>query len=475
MKKLHLITLIFLFTLCLPLTAHATSPAPASLDTASTWAHSSILSALEKGFVPSDIQNNYTAVITRAEFCRMAVKWVEYAVGKNIDTILTDQNVSRFPNPFSDTDDPDILAAYALGITSGTGGGRFTPNGSFDRQQAATMIQNTCRVIGANVDHSPSSGFMDANMVADWARAGINFVRANGIMQGVGGNMFRPLDMYTREQSIITFNNINLDMSAEGADKVTVIVDGIVVNFAGTPVFLDDNNVLQAPASIIGAALGAAVEWNASRSQITMTRRSRFFEERTNTEVHFHMGNSSYFMRKDGGNFVPHNMNTEPMLVGETPYVPVNHVAEVYNATVKSETRGGELVVTVTSDTKEVRGFTVPQSFTDIVRGADADSSHLQFCSFALNPAQGIVQGKADFIYRQALLLHILAPLLEPSAIPRIDEFINRRGEHTSMDVHNPLIEIFLDSKSNRYVEMGVTQSIVVIVIYDEGAIPEDI
>ena len=165
---------------------------------------------LGKGFVPADIQSNYTNVITRQEFCRMAVKWVEYATGKSIDAVLSERGLSRDPNAFSDTNDPDILAAFALGITSGTGGGRFTPDGQFSREQAATMIMNTCKVVGANVLNPPTSNFTDLNVASSWAVDGINFVRANGIMQGTVTDppTFSPKTNYTREQSIITFNNI---------------------------------------------------------------------------------------------------------------------------------------------------------------------------------------------------------------------------------------------------------------------------
>jgi uncharacterized protein YkwD len=178
------------------------------LNSASVWAYDGIVRAIQKGFVPTDLQGGYQNVITREEFCRMAVKWVEYALGKNIDTILAERNLSRNPNAFSDTRDLDILAAFALGITSGTGNNKFTPRGQFNRQQAATMIMNTCRVIGADTGNPPASGFADLNTASDWAVNGINYVHANGIMVGTGGNNFSPLAPFTREQSIVTFNNI---------------------------------------------------------------------------------------------------------------------------------------------------------------------------------------------------------------------------------------------------------------------------
>lgn len=182
---------------------------PPNIHTASTWAHDGIQSAVTKGFVPVDIQNNYTNIITRVEFSQMAIRWVEYATGKDIDTLLSERGLYRDTYAFSDTTDPDILAAYALGITNGTGGGRFTPNGAFDRQQAATMIMNIARALGVDVSDPTLSSFADLSTAASWAHNGIHFVWSVGVMQGTGNNKFSPLATYTREQSIVTFNNVN--------------------------------------------------------------------------------------------------------------------------------------------------------------------------------------------------------------------------------------------------------------------------
>jgi hypothetical protein len=182
--------------------------APASLESASDWARDAIRAAIGKGFVPADIQNNYRNVITRAEFCRMAVKWVEYVTGKSIDAVLTEKGLTR-TNPFTDTNDPDIIAAFALGITSGTSATTFNPSGQFSREQAATMIMNSCRAIGANVSNPRAFGFADIGSAASWAVSGINFVGTNGIMHGTGHNNFSPKANYTREMSIVTFDRIN--------------------------------------------------------------------------------------------------------------------------------------------------------------------------------------------------------------------------------------------------------------------------
>jgi hypothetical protein len=188
--------------------------------TPASWAREGVESAIDKGFVPLDLQRNYDSIITRAEFCRMAVKWVEYATGKDIDAVVAERGMpDRMGNTFSDTTNPYILAAFALGITSGTTAptadrpGVFSPNGQFSREQAATMIMNTARAIGADVSNPPTSDFTDMNLAAGWAHNGINFVRANGIMSGVAANppRFDPQATFTRQQSIVTFNNIDAE------------------------------------------------------------------------------------------------------------------------------------------------------------------------------------------------------------------------------------------------------------------------
>jgi len=189
-----------------------------SLDSADPWARDGITNAIENGYVPFEIQNDYTSIITRQEFCRLAIFWFEYIFGSDIGTLLAYRGLEINYNTFSDTDDPYILAAYALRITGGTvaptetAPGLFNPGGAFDRQQAAGMIMNVCRALGANVDDPPVSGFVDLDTAEVWARNGINYVRARGIMSGTSTDVpvFSPRDPYTRQQSIITFSNILL-------------------------------------------------------------------------------------------------------------------------------------------------------------------------------------------------------------------------------------------------------------------------
>jgi hypothetical protein len=144
----------------------------------------------------------------------MAVKWLEYKLGKDINAIIAEKGIAaRASHTFSDTTDPAILAAYRLGVTAGsvaptaTSPGQFNPNGQFTRLEAAMMIMNACGVAGMDVSNAPRANFADMSQAASWAHPGINFVHANGIMSGDGTN-FLPAQTYSREQSILTFNNV---------------------------------------------------------------------------------------------------------------------------------------------------------------------------------------------------------------------------------------------------------------------------
>jgi hypothetical protein len=147
----------------------------------------------------------------------MAVMFVEYAFNNDIDYVLAEKSLSRDPDAFSDTSDPYILAAFALGITKGTKApastqpGLFTPNGIFSRQEAATMLMRVCEVINMVKDNSPTADFVDLNTADTWAHAGINFVRAHNIMGGVSTATptFSPKGTYSRQESIVTFDRID--------------------------------------------------------------------------------------------------------------------------------------------------------------------------------------------------------------------------------------------------------------------------
>lgn len=187
-----------------------------NLDTADTWAEPEIVSAVRKGFVPADLQDNYKNTITREQFCRMAIMYLEYATGKGIDTILSERNLTIDEDAFEDTDNKYILAAYALEITKGTRApsegkpGVFDPNGSFNREMAATMLARVSKVLGQDTDNAPDAGYADIGAASSWAVNSINFCYASDVMTGTSKTplKFSPKEAYTIQQSIATFDRM---------------------------------------------------------------------------------------------------------------------------------------------------------------------------------------------------------------------------------------------------------------------------
>lgn len=177
-----------------------------SYHTPSDWAQSEVWDAIIAGLVPNDFQSAYRNNVTRKEFCRLMVTLVKQSIG--IDIYLKTKNIT-VSNPFIDTDDDDVLVAYALGIVSGTSENMFSPSNSITRQEAATMLARTAKVLSLTAEESEN--FNDKGQFASWASESIAFVSGladptNGVkvMNGMGNGNFAPTDNYSREQAILT-------------------------------------------------------------------------------------------------------------------------------------------------------------------------------------------------------------------------------------------------------------------------------
>jgi len=164
-----------------------------NLTTASNWAHDGITQAHTHGLIPQNLQNNFTANATRAEFAAFAVALYETVTGREITERAT----------FNDTNDINVQKMGGLGVVGGVGNGNFNPGGTITRQEAAVMLS---RLI-AQIDQPlpiVAPTFADNAQIASWATQSVGQIQAAGIMGGVGNNQFDPAGNFTREQSVIT-------------------------------------------------------------------------------------------------------------------------------------------------------------------------------------------------------------------------------------------------------------------------------
>jgi hypothetical protein len=163
------------------------------LSSASDWAREDIMSAIEKDLVPEELQGNYTANITRAEFCALAVALYETVTGEEIAGRVM----------FDDTDDVYVQKAAYIGVVTGVGNNRFNPDVQLTREQAAVMLARLANALEKPLPANPPT-FADNDDMSPWAFDSVGQIQAAGIMGGTGNNMFSPGNPYTREQSIVT-------------------------------------------------------------------------------------------------------------------------------------------------------------------------------------------------------------------------------------------------------------------------------
>ncbi|MDL2248529.1 S-layer homology domain-containing protein, partial [Tyzzerella sp. OttesenSCG-928-J15] len=179
----------------------------AAASAPSPWAEESIKLANDAGLIPTDLNDDYQANITRREFCHVIMRFVHKSW----------EPVPEFPidmkSPFSDVDDRLVNIAYELKITSGTGENKFNPDGFITRQEAAAMLYNAAKDYYGGKSYSPVT-FADSAQIASWAKDKVQAVAGSGVLQGTSQTEFNPLGTYTREQcyvSVLRLHNLYVD------------------------------------------------------------------------------------------------------------------------------------------------------------------------------------------------------------------------------------------------------------------------
>lgn len=162
---------------------------------ASDWAVNEVSSAIKNDLVPLELQQNYKTNITRKEFASLVMTLYDKLNGKRI--VIE-------PGVFSDTNDADILKAYAAGIVNGVGNGRFAPDNLITREQISVMFDNLLKALNINPEvENEYLVFSDEAEISSWAKEAVQTLCKLNIMNGVGNNRINPKGNATIEQAII--------------------------------------------------------------------------------------------------------------------------------------------------------------------------------------------------------------------------------------------------------------------------------
>ena len=161
----------------------------------SDWAKESVDVAAAAGLIADGLGEDYTKNITRAQFAAVSVKLYEAMSG---ETAPADSDKT-----FTDTSDPAVLQAAALGIVGGYDDGSFGPDDLVTREQAATMLSCVHTKLGGEIPTVDATTFADDGEVSGYAKASVAFMADKGIVGGVGDNKFAPQGNATIEQALI--------------------------------------------------------------------------------------------------------------------------------------------------------------------------------------------------------------------------------------------------------------------------------
>jgi len=163
---------------------------------ASSWAVDELDSADAYGLIPDSIRDNMQAPITREEFAEVALLLYEKTMGVSVPPVTEDN--------FTDTDNPEVLKAFKLGIVKGVNAEMtlFAPKQSINRQECATMLGRTLEIMFPEADFSieGSPAFSDEKDIDNWAYKYVKYMSKLGIIKGSNGK-FMPKAVTAREKA----------------------------------------------------------------------------------------------------------------------------------------------------------------------------------------------------------------------------------------------------------------------------------
>lgn len=194
MRRIYAAVMALAITISLVTVPVQAAEAPQFSDVDGHWGEEAIVRWADNGVIEgSNGQFNPDAPITRAEMAAVIARLLG----------LTE----TAPNTFTDVEADAwyaqaILRCAAAGIIQGSNG-MANPNGTLTRQEAAVMLG---RALGIQPDEGDVA-FLDGEQVAGWAAGYVSVMSDRGILNGVGGNQFAPLEDINRASVVTVLNN----------------------------------------------------------------------------------------------------------------------------------------------------------------------------------------------------------------------------------------------------------------------------
>ncbi len=99
-----------------------------------------------------------------------------------------------------------ICAASKAGIITGVGEGIFGGNQYITREDFVTILYRTLVLLGKTESISKQDSFSDSDEISDYAKQGVEYMQAMGIISGENGNFIPKRNISRAEVSVILWN-----------------------------------------------------------------------------------------------------------------------------------------------------------------------------------------------------------------------------------------------------------------------------
>lgn len=163
------------------------------------WAQEAIAALKQRSIVSGNSTGNFAPnnYVTRSEFLKMILLSQNITIQKTLVSGFNDVNADSWYAPY-------VATAEAWGIVKGDESGCFNPDAHITRQDMIVMLYRA-----EGLSEGGSYVFDDAADIADYAKAAVSHYADRGIVSGMGGNRFEPLQLSTRAQAAqVIYNTI---------------------------------------------------------------------------------------------------------------------------------------------------------------------------------------------------------------------------------------------------------------------------
>ncbi|MBQ3183607.1 MAG: S-layer homology domain-containing protein [Clostridia bacterium] len=164
------------------------------------WFYNAVNFCYNKGVMSGTSSLKYSfdpySNLTRAQMVTMLAQLGNINIKPYTTSSFSDVKVGSWYAPY-------VQWAYAKGIVSGTGNGKFSPNAPVSRQDMVVMLYNFTRVtrgVPSNISTELYKSFGDASQLASYAYNAMNWALHTGCISGSNDNKLNPKTTAQRAQ-----------------------------------------------------------------------------------------------------------------------------------------------------------------------------------------------------------------------------------------------------------------------------------